>query len=106
LICEISGDRQRPEILFLDHALHSFSESFLCKYSPDLIKLREEKGEVVISKEDFEGLISEVESLIETVEILGDENLMKQISGSERDIKEGKVSEIKSTDELRRLFLV
>jgi len=72
----------------------------------EVIKLKEEKGEVVISKEDFEGLISEVESLIETVEILSDENLMKQIRESERDIKDGKVSEIKSTDDLRRLFLV
>ena len=71
----------------------------------EVIKLKEEKGEVVISKEDFEGLISEVESLIETVEILSDENLMKQISESERDIKAGKISEIKSTDDLRRLFL-
>ncbi len=71
----------------------------------EVIKLKEEKGEVVISKEDFEGLISEVESLIETVEILSDENLMKQIRESERDTKEGKVSEIKSTDDLRRLFL-
>jgi high-affinity Fe2+/Pb2+ permease len=57
----------------------------------EVIKLKEEKGEVVISKEGFEGLISEVESLIETVEILSDENLMKQISGSERDIKEGNI---------------
>lgn len=71
----------------------------------DIVKLREEKGEVVISKEDFEGLISEVESLIETVEILSDENLMRQIRESERDIKEGKVREIKSTDDLGRLFL-
>ena len=71
----------------------------------EVIKLKEEKGEVVISKEDFEGLISEVESLIETVEILSDENLMKQIRESERDIKAGKVSEITSTDDLRRLFL-
>ena len=71
----------------------------------DIIKLREEKGEVVMSKEDFEGLISEVESLIETIEILSDEDLIRQIKGSERDIKEGKVHEIKSTDDLRRLFL-
>jgi len=71
----------------------------------DIIKLKEEKGEVVMSKEDFEGLISEVESLIETVEILSDENLMKQISASEKDIKEGKVRDIKSTEDLRRLFL-
>jgi len=71
----------------------------------DIIKLREEKGEVVMSKEDFEGLISEVESLIETIEILSDEDLIRQIKGSERDIKEGEVHEIKSTDDLRRLFL-
>ena len=71
----------------------------------DIIKLREEKGEVVMSKEDFEGLISEVESLIETIEILSDEDLIRRIKGSERDIKEGKVHEIKSTDDLRRLFL-
>jgi len=71
----------------------------------EVIKLKEENGEVVMSKEDFEGLISEVESLIETVEILSDENLMKQIRESERDIKEGKVREIKSTDDLGRLFL-
>ena len=71
----------------------------------EVIKLKEEKGEVVISKEDFEGLISEVESLIETMEILSDENLMKQINESERDIKEGRIRDIKSTDDLRRLFL-
>ena len=71
----------------------------------DIIKLREEKGEVVMSKEDFEGLISEIESLMETVEILSNENLMKQIRESEKDIKEGKVSEIKSIHNLRELFL-
>lgn len=67
--------------------------------------MRKEKGEVVMNKEDFEGLMSEVESLIETVEILSDESLMKQISESEKDLKEGRIREIKSTDDLRRLFL-
>ncbi|MHC1611170.1 MAG: hypothetical protein ACXQTW_06200 [Candidatus Methanospirareceae archaeon] len=71
----------------------------------DIIKLKEEKGEVVMSKEDFEVLISELESLVETVEILSDENLMKQISESESDAKDGEVREIKSTADLRRLFL-
>ncbi len=55
----------------------------------DIIKLKEEKGEVVMTKEDFEGLISDVESLIETVEILSDDNLMKQIRESEKDLKDG-----------------
>ena len=71
----------------------------------DIIKLKEEKGEVVMTKEDFEGLISAVESLIETVEILSDDNLMKQIRESEKDLKEGRIREIKSTDDLRGLFL-
>lgn len=71
----------------------------------DVIKLKEEKGKVMMSKEDFEELISEVESLIETVEILSDENLMKQIRKSEKDLEEGKVSEIESEEDMRRLFL-
>ena len=71
----------------------------------DIIKLKEEKGEVVMTKDDFEGLISDVESLIETVEILSDDNLMKQIRESEKDLKEGRIREIKSTDDLRGLFL-
>ena len=65
----------------------------------DIIKLKEEKGEVVMTKDDFEGLISDVESLIETVEILSDDNLMKQIRESEKDLKEGRIREIKSTDD-------
>ena len=71
----------------------------------NIIKLKEENGEVTMNKEDFEGLIGEVESLIETVEILSDKNLMKQIRGSEKDIKDEVVHEIKTTDDLRRLFL-
>jgi PHD/YefM family antitoxin component YafN of YafNO toxin-antitoxin module len=71
----------------------------------DIIKLKEKKGEVVMSRDDFEGLISEMESLIETVEILSDENLMKQICESEKDIKEGKINEIKSMNDLKELFL-
>ena len=35
----------------------------------------------------------------------GTYTLMKQISGSEKEIKEGLLHEIKTTDNLRRLFL-
>jgi hypothetical protein len=59
----------------------------------------------VLRKEDFEDLIGEMESLIETIEILSDEDLMKQINESENDIREGKVFEIKSEDDLCNLFL-
>ena len=36
----------------------------------NIIKLKEENGEVTMNKADFEGLIGEVESLIDTVDIL------------------------------------
>jgi len=71
----------------------------------DIIKLKEANGEVVMSKEDFESLLSEVESLIETVEILSDQNLMTQLRESEKDIKEGAVKELKTADDVQGLFL-
>jgi PHD/YefM family antitoxin component YafN of YafNO toxin-antitoxin module len=71
----------------------------------DIIKLKEANGEVVMSKEDFESLRSEVESLIETVELLSDQNLMTQLRESEKDIKEGAVKELETADDMRRLFL-
>ena len=71
----------------------------------ELVRLKEERGEVRMSKEDFEAFMTEVESLIETVEILSDENLMQQLSESEKDLEEGRVHEIKSPDDLKRLFL-
>ncbi len=42
---------------------------------------------------------------METIEILSDKDLMKQINESENDIREGKVFEIKSEDDLCNLFL-
>lgn len=58
----------------------------------------------MLCKEDFEDLIGEMESLMETIEILSDKGLMKQIKESENDIKEGKVFEIKSEDDLCNFF--
>ena len=70
----------------------------------ELVRLKEERGEVRMSKEDFEAFMTEVESLIETVAILSDEDLMKQLKESEKDVEEGRVHEIKSSDDLKRLF--
>jgi len=67
--------------------------------------MKEIKGNVVMTKEDFDELISEIKSLIETVEVLSDKNLVEQIKESERDIEEGKVSEIKTREDLKELFL-
>ncbi len=57
----------------------------------DLIKVEEVDNKVIIPKEDFEKIIADVDSLIETVEILSDNELLEQIKESETDIKEGKV---------------
>ena len=70
-----------------------------------VVRIKEVKGNIVLSKEDFEDLIGEMESLMETIEILSDKGLMKQITESENDIREGKVFEIKSEDDLCNLFL-
>ena len=70
-----------------------------------VVRIKEVKGNIVLRKEDFENLIDEMESLMETIEILSDKGLMKQITESENDIREGKVFEIKSEDDLCNLFL-
>ena len=70
-----------------------------------VVRIKEVKGNVVLRKEDFEDLIGEMESLMETIEILSDNGLMKQIKESENDMREGKVFEIKSEDDLCNLFL-
>jgi PHD/YefM family antitoxin component YafN of YafNO toxin-antitoxin module len=70
-----------------------------------VVRIKEVKGNVVLRKEDFEDLIGEMESLMETIEILSDKGLMKQIKESEDDIREGKIFEIKSEDDLCNLFL-
>lgn len=71
----------------------------------DLIKVEEVDNKVIIPKEDFEKIIADVDSLIETVEILSDKELIEQIKESERNIKEGKVKEIKSKKDIDALFL-
>jgi PHD/YefM family antitoxin component YafN of YafNO toxin-antitoxin module len=42
---------------------------------------------------------------METIEVLSDKNLMKQIRESETDIEEGKTFEIKTEDDLNTLFV-
>jgi high-affinity Fe2+/Pb2+ permease len=68
----------------------------------EILRTKEVDGKIMLSKEDFEKLISEIESLIETIEILTDKNLMEQINESQKDIQTGNVVEVKSIEELRR----
>ena len=70
----------------------------------DLIKVEEVGNKVIIPKEDFEKIIADVDSLIETIEILSDKELIEQIKESERNIKEGKVKELKSKKDIDALF--
>ncbi len=70
----------------------------------EILKTREIDGKIVLSKEDFEKLVGELESLIETLEILSDNDIMSQISKSEKDIKEGKLKKVSNPEELRRIL--
>ena len=70
-----------------------------------VVRIQEVEENVVLRKEDFENLIGEMESLMETLEILSDEKLMKQIRESEKEIKEGNISEIKTDEDLNNLFM-
>ncbi len=70
-----------------------------------VVRIKEVKGNVVLRKEDFESLIGEMESLMETIEILSDKDLMEQIRESEKDIREGNIFVIKSEEDLNNLFL-
>ncbi|GEM_PF-1341475 len=71
----------------------------------NVMQIKEVEENVVLRKEDFESLVGEMESLMETIEILGDRDLMEQIRNSEKDIADGNISEIKSEEDLNSLFL-
>ena len=71
----------------------------------DVVRIKEVEENVVLRKEDFENLIWEMESLMETIEILSDKDLMEQIIESEKDIKGGKIFKIKTEDDLNNLFM-
>ena len=69
-----------------------------------LVEVREKDKEVCMSKEKFEDLIAEFESLVETIEILSDPEMVEQIKQGEKDIQEGRVFEFKKKgDILKRI---
>jgi len=70
----------------------------------DLIKVEQFDNKVIMPKEDFEKIIADVESLMETVEILSDKDLIEQLKESEKNIKDGKVKKIKSNKDIDALF--
>ncbi len=61
------------------------------------------QNKIVISFDAFNNLKKikdELEALIETIEIMNDEDLMKGIERSRNDVKAGRVHEIRTADEL------
>lgn len=70
----------------------------------DMIKVEHTDGKVILSKEDFDRIVADVDSLIETLEVLSDKDLMDQIKESEKEASEGKLKEIKSAKDIDALF--
>ncbi len=65
------------------------------------------KNKIVISFDAFNNLKKlkdELEALIETIEIMNDETLMKGIKRSRTDVKAGRIHEIGSADELDEIW--
>ncbi len=61
------------------------------------------KNRIVMSYDVFDNLKKlkdELESLIETIEIMNNETLMEGIKRSRSDVKAGRVYELKNVDEL------
>lgn len=58
-----------------------------------IVRMKEVKGNIVMGKEDFEVLVGEIESLAETLEIMSNENLLRQVKEGEEDINAGRVFE-------------
>ncbi len=61
------------------------------------------RNKIVISYDAFNNLKKlkdDLEAIIETIEIMNDEELMEGIKRSRDDVKAGRVHELKSVDEL------
>jgi hypothetical protein len=65
------------------------------------------QNKMVISFDAFNNLKKlkdELEALIETIEILNDEKLMKGIRSSRSDLEAGRIHELKNIDELDEVW--
>ena len=71
---------------------------------PEILKVEVTDGKVILDKEEFEQFIEDLESTIETLEILVDKELVKQIAKSEEDVEKGKIYPIKNLKQLKSLL--
>ena len=65
------------------------------------------RNEMVVNKNVFSDMLKlreEIESIIETLEIMNDRELMKGIGRSKRDVKEGKTHGLKNIDDLDKIW--
>jgi hypothetical protein len=65
------------------------------------------KGGLTISPDAFNTLVKlkeELEEVIETIEIMNDEELMEGLKRSKKDVEEGRVYELKNVDELDEIW--
>ena len=61
---------------------------------------------MVVNKSVFNDMLivkKEIDSIIETLEIMNNPDLMKGIERSKRDVKEGRTHELKSIDDLDKI---
>jgi len=65
------------------------------------------RSEILIPRKAFKGLIrlkNEFDGIIETIEIMSDKKLMRQIRRSEKEARAGKVKEIKTKKDIQKMF--
>jgi len=65
------------------------------------------KGELTISPDAFNTLVKlkeELEEVIETIEIMNDKKLMEGLKRSKKDVKEGRIYELKNVDKLDEIW--
>lgn len=65
------------------------------------------RDKIIIPQKAFRNMVrlnEEFDSLVETIEIMNDKELMKGIERSERDLKAGRVKELKSINGLDKIF--
>lgn len=65
------------------------------------------RGKILIPQKAFKSMVKlneEFDSIMETIEIMNDKELMKGVQRSRNDMKSGRVRELKSINDLDKIF--
>jgi len=65
------------------------------------------KNEIVVNKRVFNDMLKvseEIEGIIETLDIINDRELLKGIERSKKQVKEGRTHELKTVDDLDKVW--